>query len=93
MTTRGDMPSAVPAQELDFTLLDAPAPQYGDQGPALRASIINAAGQSVWSGQSATGAAANQVKARQHLGPGDYLLRLYARSGEVVREYGFRIRQ
>lgn len=85
---RGAMPATAPAQELDLTLANAPA---GSQ--VFRVEIVSAAGQIVWSGLAPATAAGVQVKANQHLPPGDYFVRLYALSGGVLREYGFRIRQ
>jgi hypothetical protein len=85
---RGELPTATPARELDLTLADAPR----DSGP-YRVELFNAQGQAVWSGLTQSGPAGVTVKAEQRLGPGDYFLRLYSASGEVQREYGFRIRQ
>jgi hypothetical protein len=89
--TRGEMPGARPARELDLTLLNAPV-----DGQSFRALIVNATGRAVWSGQARQekdAAGGLQVKAQQRFGSGDYFLRLYGASGDVVREYGFRIRQ
>lgn len=80
--SRGEMPSADPARELDLTLADAP-----QEGGSLRVEIVNATGLVVW-----TGPAGIQVKAKRQFGPGDYFLRLYSASGKMLREYGFRIR-
>ncbi len=43
--TRGEMPMAAPARELDLTLLNAPT-----EGQGFRAVIVNATGRTVWSG-------------------------------------------
>jgi hypothetical protein len=90
--TRGEMPVTGPARELDLTLLNAPI-----DGLSFRALIVNATGRTVWSGQAprqANDAAGSlQVKAQQPFEPGAYFLRLYGASGDVVREYGFRIRR
>jgi hypothetical protein len=92
--TRGEMPVVAPARELDLTLSNAPV-----DGQSFRAVIVNATGRTVWSGQASQearqeeGVASSlQVKARQLLEPGAYFLRLYGASGDVVREYGFRVR-
>lgn len=80
---RGELPLAAPARQFDLTLVDAP----GEGGP-FRIEIVNATGAQVWSGL----AAGQRFKLQQRLGPGDYFVRLYAASGEMLREYGFRIR-
>lgn len=84
---RGAMPATTPALELDLTLADAPP-----GGGVFRVEIVNATGQTVWSGLAPSTAAGVQVQAQQRLPPGDYIVRLYATSGEVLHEYGFRIR-
>ena len=89
--SRGDMPTTGPARELDLTLLNAPA-----DGQTSRVVIVNAAGGTVWSGPASrdnNAAGSLQIKAQQRFKSGDYFLRLYGASGDVVREYGFRIRQ
>jgi hypothetical protein len=88
--TRGEMPVVAPARELDLTLLNVPM-----EGRNFRALIVNATGRTVWSGPArpARDAAGSlQVKAQQRFDSGAYFLRLYGASGDVVREYGFRIR-
>jgi hypothetical protein len=86
--TRGELPTVAPARELDLTLSDAP-PQSGTR----RAEVFNGSGKNVWSGIAQDGPGGIEVKAEQRLGPGNYFLRLYSASGEVLREYGFRIRK
>lgn len=89
--TRGEMPQAAPAREVDLTLLTAPT-----EGQSFRAVIVNGTGRTVWSGQARQSSAAVgslQVKAQQRFESGDYFLRLYGASGDVLREYGFRIRK
>lgn len=86
--TRGEMPVTAPARELDITLLTAPL-----AGQASRAAIVNATGRTVWSGEARQAADSLQVKAQHRFDSGDYFLRLYGASGDVVREYGFRIRR
>jgi hypothetical protein len=85
---RGAMPATGPARELNFSLADSPT-----DGSVLRVEIANATGQTVWSGLAQSTQAGVQVKAVQQLPPGDYFVRLHAASGELLREYGFRIRQ
>lgn len=83
---RGEMPSTPPARELDLTLLDPPA-----GGHVSHAIIVNSAGRPVWNGIAQRTAAGLEVKEQPRLKRGYYFLRLYGASGEVVREYGFRI--
>ncbi len=85
--SRGEMPSAVPARELDLTLSDVPA-----EGGPLRVEIVNATGHIMWGGAAAGSAAGIQVKSERQFGSGDYFVRLYSASGKMLREYGFRIR-
>jgi hypothetical protein len=80
---RGEMPSTVPAREFELTLSDGPR-----EGGPFRVEVVDAMGARVWSGL----AAGAQLKVQQRLGPGDYFVRLYAASGKMLREYGFRIR-
>jgi len=80
---RGEMPLTFPAREFELTLSDGPR-----EGGPFRVEVVNATGARVWSGL----AAGQQFKLQQRLGPGDYFVRLYAASGEMLREYGFRIR-
>jgi hypothetical protein len=88
--TRGEMPVAAPARELDLTLVNVPL-----EGQNFRAAIVKATGGAVWSGQARHNDTAGslQVKAQQRFESGVYFLRLYGSTGDVVREYGFRIRQ
>jgi hypothetical protein len=85
--SRGEMPYAGPARELDLTLSDLPA-----EGGPLRVEIVKATGHAMWSGAAASSAAGIQVKAERQFGSGDYFVRLYSVSGNMLREYGFRIR-
>jgi len=80
---RGEMPSTVPAREFDLSLVDAPR-----EGGPFRVEVVNASGVRMWSGLAAD----EHFKVQQRLGPGDYFVRLYAASGKMLREYGFRIR-
>lgn len=84
---RGAMPAAPRARELDLTLSDSPG------NGVFRVELVDASGQTVWSGLAQSTAAGIQVKTQRQLPPGDYFVRLYAASGEVFHEYGFRIRQ
>jgi hypothetical protein len=84
---RGDIPVTVPARELDLTLSDAPR-----QGGPFRVEVVDAMGRAVWNGTAGPTAAGVQVKTDQRLGPGQYFVRLYSASGQLLHEYGFRIR-
>lgn len=88
VSNRGAMPATGPARELNFSLADSPT-----DGSVFRVEIANAMGQTVWSGLAQSTPSGVQVKADQQLPPGDYFVRLHAVSGELLREYGFRIRQ
>jgi hypothetical protein len=86
--TRGEIPVTAPARELDLTLLNAPTVSQ-----TLGASIVNATGRTVWNGRARQAASNLQVIAQHRFESGDYFLRLYGATGDVVREYGFRIRK
>ena len=79
---RGAMPTARSARELDITLKDSPA-----EG-TFRVEVVNAAGQTVWNGLAQSGESGIHVKTQRQLPPGGYFVRLYANSGEMLREYG-----
>ena len=83
---RGGMPIAARSRELDLNLKDSPG-----EG-TFRIEIVNGAGQAVWSGLAQGTASGIQVKTQRELQPGDYFVRLHAGSGEVLHEYGFRIK-
>lgn len=85
--TRGEMPVISPAGELDLTFSDAPR-----QSEALRVEVVDATGGAVWNGLAQSTAAGVQVKAQRRLGPGEYFVRLYSTSGQLLHEYGFRVR-
>jgi hypothetical protein len=80
---RGEMPSTVPAREFELTLSDGPR-----EGGPFRVEVVNATGTRVWSGLDV----GQQFKLQQRLGPGDYFVRIYAASGKMLREYGFRVK-
>jgi hypothetical protein len=89
--TRGESFVAAPARELDVTLLNAPV-----ETQSFRAVIVNGTGRTVWSGQARQDndpSGSLRVKAQHRFDSGDYFLRLYGASGDMVREYGFRIRK
>jgi hypothetical protein len=84
---RGDVPISAPARELDLTLSDAPP-----QGGPFRVEFVDAVGQTVWNQQAASSAAGVEIHVQRKFGPGAYFVRLYGASGQLLREYGFRIR-
>lgn len=85
--TRGEVPTASSARELDLLLSDSPT-----DGNVFRVEVMNALGQSVWSGLAQSTPSGVQVKAQRPFPAGDYFVRLRGPSGDVLREYGFRIR-
>lgn len=84
---RGEMQTTGTAREFDLTLADASAP-----GGRFRVEVVNGSGTRMWEGASATDAGQVEVKIRQRLSPGDYFVRLYSASGELLHEYGFCVR-
>jgi predicted anti-sigma-YlaC factor YlaD len=84
---RGEMPTTIPARELDLTLSDGPK-----VGAPFRIEVVNAMGATMWRGPANDRPAGLQVKLMQPLVPGDYFVRLYSADGKELREYGFRIR-
>ena len=85
---RGAIPATGPARQFNFSLADSPT-----NGGTFRVEIANAMGQTVWNGLAHSTQSGVQVKAEQKLPPGDYFVRLHGASGELLREYGFLIRQ
>jgi hypothetical protein len=84
---RGEMPVTVAAREFDLTLSDGPR-----VGGPFRIEVLNDMGASIWGGLAESGPAGVQFKLTQRLPQGDYFVRLYSVSGQVLHEYGFRIR-
>lgn len=87
MALRSEMPATVPARQFELTLTDGPK-----EGGPFRVEVVNAVGASMWRGLAESGPAGVRVEVKQRLGRGDYFVRLYAASGAVLREYGFRVR-
>src|SRR5690242_9669200 len=83
---RGGMPTVVMAREIDLTLTDAPP-----AGGPFQVEVVNAGGARVWRG--APEAAATGIKARvsARLSPGDYFVRLFSATGQLLHEYGFHL--
>jgi hypothetical protein len=84
---RGEMPATAPAREYDLALADAPR-----AGGPFRVEVVNGNGTSVWKGTAEADSAGAEVKIDENLKQGDYFVRLYAASGQMLHEYGFRIR-
>jgi hypothetical protein len=62
------------------------------EGGPFRVEVVGATGLAMWNGLAESTPAGVQVKVLQQLGQGDYFLRLFAGSGKVIHEYGFRVR-
>lgn len=77
-------PTVEPARELDLTFADAPA-----RGAPFQVEVVDASGGKVWSGS----AEQNKVKVTRRLSPGDYFVRLYSASGQLLHEYEFRVKE
>ncbi|MDE3196846.1 MAG: zf-HC2 domain-containing protein [Acidobacteriota bacterium] len=73
-----EIASVQPARELDITLTDAAG--------ASRIEIVATDGAPVWSGPYSTTIVVNKA-----LPQGQYLLRAYRASGQMLHEYAFRI--
>jgi hypothetical protein len=84
---RGEMPFTVPARQFDLTLADGPR-----QGGPFHVDVVNATGAPIWQGLAESGPQGVRVQLKQRLSQGDYFVRLYGPAGDVLREYGFRIR-
>lgn len=83
---RGEMPATSAAREYDLTLADAPR-----AGGPFRVEVVNGNGESVWKGPADPDTKGAEVKIDESLKQGDYFVRLYAGSGQMLHEYGFRI--
>jgi hypothetical protein len=84
---RGEMPSTVPAIQFNLMLTDGPR-----EGGPFRIEVVDAAGTRQWTGLAASSPAGVLVKVSKRLTNGDYFVRLYTASGQMLREYGFRVR-
>jgi hypothetical protein len=80
---RGDIQTAATARETDITLADAPAL------PGLRAEVVDATGEAIWSGRFGNG---HRIELMKQLAPGYCFVRLYDSAGKLLHEYGFRVR-
>jgi hypothetical protein len=83
---RGEMPATSPAREYDLTLADAPR-----TGGPFRIDVVNGSGESVWKGPADSDSKGAEVKIDETLKQGEYFVRLYAASGQMLHEYGFRV--
>ena len=81
---RGAMPAVGLARETDITLADAPA------GAALRAEVVDAAGDKVWSGSLEP--RTHKIVLTRRLAPGNYFVRLFDDDSKLLHEYGFQVR-
>jgi hypothetical protein len=85
--TRGEMSVTVPARAFDLRLTDGPR-----EGGPFKVEVLNAMGLSLWTGLAASSPVGVEVNVPQPLTQGDYFVRLYSPGGEMLREYGFRVR-
>lgn len=83
---RGEMPIAIPAREMDLTLMDAPP-----AGGPFRVEVLDATGRTEWNGTAESGPKSLEIKVQRQLAPGDYFVRLYDSGSKVLHEYGFRV--
>jgi hypothetical protein len=85
---RGEtVPEIGSSRELDLTITDAPA---GAGQFVLQ--LVDASGESVWSGPAPASGPALLVKVRKRLSPGAYIVRLNKASGQLAHEYAFRVK-
>lgn len=85
--TRGAMPVSGPARSFDLKLSDAPR-----EGGPFRVEVLSSGGETVWANLAESTPSGVGINVAQQLPPGDYFVRLYAASGTMLREYGFRVR-
>jgi hypothetical protein len=84
---RGEMPATVPAVQFNLMLSDGPR-----EGGPFRIEVVDATGSRMWTGLAESGPSGVLVKVTKRLTNGDYFVRLYTASGQMLREYGFRVR-
>ena len=80
---RGDMESVAQARETVIVLADAPA------GSGIPAEVVDATGGTVWRGLVEGNS--HKVRVAKRLTPGNYFVRLYGDTGDLLHEYGFRV--
>lgn len=85
-TAGSGMPIAPPTRELNITIHDA----LPDSGP-FRVEVVTRAGKTVWSSLATASAQGIEIKMQWSMTAGDYVLRLYAISGQKLKDYAFRI--
>jgi hypothetical protein len=83
---RGGMPTVSAALEIDLTLTDAPP-----TGGPFRVEVVDAGGARVWSGAAERAAKGIEARVGARLAPGDYFVRLYNATGQLLHEYGFHL--
>jgi hypothetical protein len=86
--TRGEMATAAAARETDLTLLDV----QSAGGPFL-VELVNAVGDRQWTGMANIEPGGVSVKVQRHLQPGNYFVRVYGPSHQILHEYGFRVHE
>jgi hypothetical protein len=82
------MIEAPAGRPLDLSISAAdipPAPQY-------RLEVVNAAGKVVWSDAASLGGGKLTAHVPKPLTAGQYWVRLYGRSSELLAEYGLRVK-
>ncbi len=85
---RGGMQSVGIARETDLVLTDAPA-----AGTPLSVEVVDGSGTAVWNGTGNNSGRGVELKIANRLSPGDYFVRLRSAKGELLHEYGFRVRK
>jgi hypothetical protein len=83
---RGDMDTVAPAREIDLTLTDAAA------SGTVRVRVVDAAGTSMWEGSASGAPSGVEVRVNRELKPGTYFVRVSSPDGQMLHEYGFRVR-
>jgi len=81
---RGAMPAVGLSRETDITLADAPS------GAALRSEVVDATGNTVWSG--VLDPRTHRIALTRQLDPGNYFVRLFDDDSKLLHEYGFQVR-
>ncbi len=83
-TAAAPVPAGVPLQfRIDVQGLE-PHPVY-------RLEVVDSSGRRMWEGEARPGAHGASTLMPRHLAGGDYFVRLYSPTGELLREYGLRV--
>ena len=83
---RGEMQTITLTREVDL-IVAAPA-----RGAPFRLEVVDDSGSSIWTGAPEGIPEGLRIKVKDRLSQGDYFVRLYASGGELLHEYGFRVR-